>query len=49
MTMDFGVPDTAYDSTDSCRGVKLLHDPVRNRYRVHRGRPDYPELAPAAV
>lgn len=31
MTMDFGVPDTAYDSTDSRRGVKLLHDPVRNK------------------
>ncbi len=31
MTTDFGVPDTADDSTDSHRGVKLLHDPVRNK------------------
>ena len=31
MTMNFGAPDTPHDSTESSRGVKLLHDPVRNK------------------
>ena len=31
MTMNFGSPDTPHDTTDSRRGVKLLHDPVRNK------------------
>jgi len=29
--MKFGAPDTPHDTTDSRRGVKLLHDPVRNK------------------
>ncbi len=31
MTMNFGAPGTPHDTTDSNRGVKLLHDPVRNK------------------
>ncbi len=31
MTMDFGSPATPHDTTESRRGVKLLHDPVRNK------------------
>jgi malate dehydrogenase (oxaloacetate-decarboxylating)(NADP+) len=31
MTMNFGVPDTPDDLTESHRGVKLLHDPIRNK------------------
>jgi malate dehydrogenase (oxaloacetate-decarboxylating)(NADP+) len=31
MTMNFGAPDAPHDPTNPRRGVKLLHDPVRNK------------------
>ena len=37
MTMNFGAPDTPNDSTDTHRGVRLLHDPVRNKGTAFTG------------